>query len=500
MKPVTLTPGFGDNRPTATLYYGQDVRDSLRLLPDASVHTVCTSPPYYGLRDYGAGDTEIGQEATPEDFVETLVEVFREIKRVLRPDGTLWVNLGDSYSRGSRGTVVSQGGLCASDKDGDKYNFSSSSAKMGGHEVIKPKDMVGIPWRVAFALQADGWYLRQDIIWNKPSCMPESVTDRCTKSHEYIFLFAHPDSGGRYYFDAEAIRSPSRNKRSVWSVNPKPYKGSHFATWPPELVVPMVLAGTSEKGCCSGCGAPFKRVAERVVSTSKSCPKTQAAHEARGSVGKPKGTVGKSGGSRVDGYSVHKGWTPGCSCSEEGDFQEGDFESIATPTGTRTADDPTMKTGRRGMNRPRGSSEGVSLTTRYEQRKYAAQIKASPHRKEMEKEAGGSTTFSHYTRTDKSGSRPIPPDLLGRWLGNGWVQKVEPPKRVPFPTMPCTVLDPFSGSATTGMVALREGRNYVGIDLNPDYLDLAQARIEGRKAPQPVEPDSGHDIFDLFKG
>lgn len=392
MEPVILRPGVGDNRPTATLYYGQDTRETLRLLPEASVHTVCTSPPYFGLRDYGTGsweggdaecehkvrtdsriesstlgggkktvghskegfrtvcrrcgairvDNQIGLEATPEDFVAALVDVFREVKRVLRPDGTLWLNLGDSYAGGNTGGNWREGSARA---DGVLKADSNTRRNRNGNGPVsglKSKDLIGIPWRVAFALQEDGWYLRQDIIWAKPNPMPESVTDRCTKAHEYVFLFAHPDSGGRYFYDAEAVReqavqagrerndriggekyvegvkhsdgsvftgSETRNKRSVWTVNPKPYKGAHFATWPPELVRPMVLAGSPVGG---------------------------------------------------------------------------------------------------------------------------------------------------------------------------------------------TVLDPFSGSATTGMVALQEGRNYLGIDLNPDYLPMAEARVREEPAPSKVETQDDGDAFDLF--
>ena len=361
MKPVTLRPGIGDNRPSATLYYGQDVRDTLRTLPEASVHTVCTSPPYFGLRDYGTGDKQIGLEATPDEFVSALVDVFREVKRVLRDDGTLWINLGDSYARQG-----GKGGNQTRHWDGRANNLGALHARrhvddLGGD--LKPKDLVGIPWRVAFALQADGWYLRQDIIWHKPNPMPESVTDRCTKAHEYVFLFAHPDSGGKYYYDNEAVKEPvssvqpprrfgrkeyeqaqveqgyrgareialycgqgtessagnhygrvfggheTRNKRSVWSVPTAPYQGAHFATWPPKLVRPMVLAG---------------------------CP------------------------------------------------------------------------------------------------------------------VGG------------------------------------------------TVLDPFSGSATTGMVALQEGRNYIGTDLNPEYLPMAEARIREERPPDNATEESDDGVLGMF--
>lgn len=238
-------------------------------MPAGSVHTCVTSPPYFGLRDYGHAG-QIGLEETPEAYVARLVEVFREVRRVLRDDGTLWLNLGDSYASGGRKT-----------RDGDKKLPQRVSATRP-QDGLKPKDLIGIPWRVAFALQADGWYLRQEIIWAKPNPMPESVTDRCTKSHEQIFLLS---KSPRYYFDSEAIKEPAvtteafrftdggvdkqrghsrrhagfngryaekiaaegvptlRNRRSVWTVTTKPFKGAHFATFPPDLIEPCVLAG-----------------------------------------------------------------------------------------------------------------------------------------------------------------------------------------------------------------------------------------------------------------
>ncbi len=282
MKPVILSPGIGDDRPTATLYYGQDVRETLRTLPEASVHTVCTSPPYFGLRDYGMSG-QSGLEPTPNEFVAALVDVFREVKRVLRDDGTLWLNLGDSYSS-NPATGKKIGGESYRGSDTATLNTDQQCRVAFRGDGVKAKDLIGIPWRVAFALQADGWYLRQDIVWAKPNPMPESVTDRCTKAHEYVFLFAHPDSGGKYYYDHEAIKEAAttvpanrdkadegyqadyphgdrfskgervwgadnkKNKRSVWSVPTAPYQGAHFATWPPELVRPMVLAGCRVDG------------------------------------------------------------------------------------------------------------------------------------------------------------------------------------------------------------------------------------------------------------
>ncbi len=251
-----------------------DCRNLLREMPEKSVHTCVTSPPYFGLRDYGMDD-QIGLEQTPEAFVAEMVAVFREVKRVLRDDGTLWLNLGDSYAsyrdgkatpdttRGdSEGTLVPKG----SAKNRMASTFAGSS--------IKHKDLIGIPWRVALALQADGWYLRQDIIWHKPNPMPESVTDRCTKAHEYIFLLSKaikepvanssisrlsqnnlPNQLGsdRVPFKTNGTmkavgNTEIRNKRSVWTITTKPFKGAHFATFPPDLIEPCILAGCPEGG------------------------------------------------------------------------------------------------------------------------------------------------------------------------------------------------------------------------------------------------------------
>ena len=250
------------------LYTG-DCRKVLKELPAKSVHCCITSPPYFGLRDYGI-DAQIGREKTPNDYVHELVIVFREVKRVMRDDGTLWLNIGDSYSgQGGYG-----GGSTSKVSYTQKGNIQSR-ADTRGIKGIKTKELLGIPWRVAFALQKDGWYLRQDIIWNKPSAMPESVTDRCTKSHEYIFLFSKKP---KYYFDQFAIREPAitagnirsdkkeayrplngspkngyvqsafRNKRSVWTIPSQPYDGAHFAAFPPALITPMILAGSPIDG------------------------------------------------------------------------------------------------------------------------------------------------------------------------------------------------------------------------------------------------------------
>jgi DNA modification methylase len=260
-----------------------DCREVLRTLPESSVHCVVTSPPYFGLRDYGV-EGQIGLEQTPDEYVAKLVDVFREVRRVLRDDGTLWLNLGDSYAGGNSTGKWREGSARADGKvRGDGATSRRNRNGIGAVSGCKPKDLIGIPWRVAFALQADGWYLRQDIIWNKPNPMPESVRDRCTKAHEYIFLLSKSE---RYYFDSEAVKEEAlhptvrhkstrktkaqeaaflgnaptnlgrcgtaedgmRNRRSVWTVATEPFKGAHFAVFPPSLIEPCILAGCPKGG------------------------------------------------------------------------------------------------------------------------------------------------------------------------------------------------------------------------------------------------------------
>jgi DNA modification methylase len=266
-----------------------DCIEGLRTLPDASVHCCVTSPPYWGLRDYGH-DGQIGLESTPEAYVARMVEVFREVRRVLRDDGTCWVNLGDSYAANAATSKKIGESHRGSDTPTLNQPHQCRVSVRGGEWRIKAKDLCGIPWRVAFALQADGWWLRQDIIWHKPNPMPESVRDRCTKAHEYVFLLTKSD---RYHYDAEAISEASvsgpdrrlrsstfakagtqgghargaeyvesdgtRNRRSVWTITTKPYSGAHFAVMPPDLVEPCILAGCPEQ-CCPVCGAGYERI------------------------------------------------------------------------------------------------------------------------------------------------------------------------------------------------------------------------------------------------
>lgn len=262
-----------------------DCRRVLSTLPNASVDCCVTSPPYFGLRDYGH-EGQIGLEQTPDEYVQQMVAVFREVRRVLRNDGTLWLNLGDSYSAGGRGGGAE--GSIQSNNIGSTTGAVFDAWKVPG---FKPKNLLGIPWRVALALQADGWYLRQDIIWHKPNPMPESVTDRCTKAHEYIFLLS---KSAKYFYNHQAIMEPAeygeqhankatswgknrkhpnkanvadyafkgdnhttsrmadgsfgRNRRSVWTVTTKPCKEAHFATYPTDLIVPCILAGSKPDG------------------------------------------------------------------------------------------------------------------------------------------------------------------------------------------------------------------------------------------------------------
>jgi len=310
-----------------------DVIDCLRSLPDACVQCVVTSPPYWGLRDYGV-EGQIGLEPTPGEYVEKMIEVFREVRRVLRNDGTLWLNLGDSYNgSGGAGGDYAPGGLKAGQP---KYPGRRISA-------LKPKDLVGIPWRVAFALQADGWYLRSDIIWSKLDPMPESVTDRPTKSHEYVFLLSKRP---RYFYDADAIREAhkepnrgngerdrvnyniggiigrgrvgeyeegvrlynpaGRNRRTVWEIATQPMPDAHFATFPEALVEPCIKAGTSARGACPKCGAPWRRVVERLPVTGRNENKTPAAAHAAVK-------CSRAGESHVKTV----GWEPSCGCETQ---------------------------------------------------------------------------------------------------------------------------------------------------------------------------------------
>ena len=374
--------------PTWNILQG-DTIEVMRGMEPESVHCVVTSPPYWGLRSYGV-DGAYGLEPTLDEYIGRMVEVFREVRRVLRKDGTVWLNLGDAYSASPKGNLNGR------DKSGLTSTRTQENSPVGIHKRgagLKPKDLIGLPWRVAFALQEDGWWLRSDCIWHKPNPMPESVTDRPTRAHEYVFLLS---KSARYYYDTEAIRElgfehpgqsgtfsrnglvskhviPNQtsaehrprtdrvpggaNKRTVWSIATQPFPGSHFATYPEKLVEPCILAGTSERGVCGVTGAPWERVVEPTEDYKK------ALDEAKG-----------------------KKWYASLTNNTHGD-------------------------------------NGLSVAANYQT-------------------LGWQPTCDHD-------SEPVP----------------------------ATVLDPFCGSGTTGVVALRHGRAFIGIELNPEYIELARQRI-----------------------
>jgi DNA modification methylase len=423
-----------------------DCRETLQRLKDegVTVQMCVTSPPYYGLRDYGTGnwiggdpncshkrdskfsencitghknldgavgdgiyksecprcgaireDNQIGLEETPEEYVQQMVEVFRGVRDILADDGVIWVNIGDSYYNYRQGNAFVKQSVASNRQDLPGYSPSRNN-KLDG---LKNKDLIGIPWMLAFALRADGWYLRQDIIWHKPNPMPESVRDRCTKAHEYIFLLSKSKN---YYFDHEAIKEPlsnasisrlnqnienqigttranggaktngnfkasgdlesgNRNKRSVWTVNTKPYKGSHFAVYPTELIEPCILAGSSEMGHCPECGSKWNRIIE----------KTRLRRD------------------QLD------------------------------PT------DPNYRPNRYDENSPYTNINGKG-------------------------DAG-------FTKTKTL----------------GW----EPTCDCGHDPVPDIVLDPFMGSGTTAYTAMKLGRQYLGCELNPEYKELQDKRI-----------------------
>jgi DNA modification methylase len=538
-----------------------DCREALRALPDESVHCVVTSPPYFGLRDYGTGsweggdpdcdhikgemrrglglaespvstrggghkvaeiedvaygelcgkcgavraDEQIGLEGSPREYVAELVAVFREVRRVLRDDGTVWLNIGDSYNAGRDGGHAGgskQAGLPRHD------GIERSGANVPG---LKPKDLIGIPWRVAFALQEDGWYLRSEVIWAKPNPMPESVRDRPTKAHEQVFLLA---KSGCYFYDRDAIREPhkpvsvkrvqrtwhneghkwedgpgrhdlansaekalppgGRNKRSVWEIATVPYKDAHFATFPPKLVEPCLRAGTPEGGVCVVCGTPWVRMVARERTVDSEPVEGGWAQDDAGRIG-----AQGVGHWRYETKVETLGWRPGCSCGSGG-LKPDDLDLIESPTGEGGTDDPSLDVGRAGFSRPRGAGAGRSTITRFQQRGYARQLRllsadealALRERFELSYEA-----WAHYLRLDAGGGRPLPQRVLATLIEEGRLEPVDPPDWVPAPTMPAVVLDPFAGAGTTGLVALRLGRSFVGVELNPEYAEQARKRL-----------------------
>lgn len=380
-----------------------DAREQLRALESESVHCCVTSPPYFGLRDYGHDD-QIGLEATPEEYVSALVAVFAEVRRVLRPDGTLWCNLGDSYAARARGSdrgwersrLSNPGSLQKAQAASLRGTGERHRGKGSG---IKEKDLIGVPWMVAFALRTDGWWLRQEVIWHKRAPMPESVLDRCIRAHEQVFMLS---KGPRYFYDAHSLCEqdagvasgngfgrperlsyvddgtprgsdeqwlPGRNRRSVWTLGPEPFPDAHFAVMPTALATDMVLAGTAP--CvCSSCGASWTHIIERRRMLDGEHPVERAWGSPEDPYRLPANGIGHW---RITTETLDCGWEPSCSCGAQ--------------------------------------------------------------------------------------------------------------------AAPAVVLDPFAGAGTTGIAAVRHGRAFIGIEINPDYARLARDRIEtdvrlGHRRPQ----------------
>ena len=338
-----------------------DALSRLRELPDASVHCCITSPPYWGLRAYGGDPGMIGLEATFAEHLDNLVAVFREVRRVLRDDGTCWLNYGDAYTSGDRATYRSG----ASDNKGHQVQDGQPRPKTP--TGLKPKDLMMMPARVAMALQDDGWWLRSEIIWHKPNPMPESATDRPTSSHEKLFLLS---KAPRYFYDAEAVRTRGANLRNIWTIATQAYPGAHFATFPEALVIPCIKAGTSEKGVCAECGAPWAREVESKTRFESGS--------------------GKAG-------NVPAGKYAGTAQAESGDYD----------------------------------------------------IRMGPVRDVM-------TTGWHQSCTCRNPT-----------FGSPVIH-----------TRPATVLDPFAGSGTVGLVADKLGRDAILIEISEDYADMARRRIQ----------------------
>ena len=451
----------------------------LRAMPEASVHCVITSPPYWGLRAYGGDPGMIGLEPTFAGHIENLLAVFREVRRVLRPDGTLWLNYGDAYARGDKR---------GSSGTGDKQASNRGSAEARGARLpsgMKSKDLMGMPWRVAFALQDDGWWLRSDICWHKSNTMPESAKDRPTRAHEFVFLMTMAE---RYFYDHEAVKEPIagtahprastragrsrcehrpdrlrpyktpdgwdtgpgahgtihregrergkvpgvtpksappgsgirqnesyqaavievrpyRNLRDVWTFASAPFRGAHFATFPPALVEPCIRAGTSEHGVCPDCGAPWGRVVERSVEHTSGSGRSGR---------KPAGKWQKTEQTESGTYDIRMG--------------------------------PVVRSATTGF-RPNCAC--------YDERYRAEHPEPRCPRKRRQRAAWG-----------------------GRW------KRVRArPGNPEWPTSPAIVLDPFAGAGTAGLVAERLGRDSILIELNPDYAEMARERIAADAPP-----------------
>ena len=463
--------------PTWEILQG-DCIEVMRGMEPESVHCVVTSPPYWGLRSYGV-EGAYGLEPTLDEYIERMVEVFREVQRVLRKDGTLWLNLGDAYAGSGKGLNGDGSHSVGSGKQ--QTNVGTLTAPPSGTTGLKPKDLIGLPWRLAFALQADGWWLRSDIVWHKPNPMPESVRDRPTRAHEYVFLLS---KSARYFYDSDAIRElgfehpgqsgtfsrdglvskhviPNQtsaehrprtdrvpggaNKRTVWSIATQPISaGAHFATFPEKLVEPCILAGTSERGVCGVTGDPWERVVEK---TYKS-PLIEGAHKGHDV---PKPDVWKGSRSRPRQRSANGTFLP-----------RTDFDR-------RPPDGSTY--GARGSIKRMG--DGVKVETLGWQPTCGA-----PWERVVEVSGGGgntpvATSVPPGAKNPKAYSRMGGGTYYANHQTLGW----QPTCDHDSEPVPATVLDPFCGSGTTGVVALRHGRSFIGIELNSEYIELARKRI-----------------------
>lgn len=425
--------------------YRGDVLKTLRRLPECSIQCVVTSPPYWGLRDYGVNG-QLGSERTPDEFLEKMVAVFAEVRRVLRPDGVLWLNIGDCYANDTKW------GGSTGNRHNRRLHGKTGIGRGKRLTGLKAKDLCMIPARLAIALQADGWYVRSDCIWHKPNPMPESIQDRPTKSHEYVFMLT---KSARYFYDPHAVKEKvtgnahargdgvnpkaasidagnhrnrpkqngsfsaavaelvtSRNMRTVWTMSTEPYDGAHFATFPKELAARCIQAATSAKGCCPQCFTPWRRTIEKVRRPTR---------------------PGES--SKV--FKMPDGW-------DTGDGGHGTFHRNGREAG---------KTG-------------------YVHKELRDSI-----------EIGNRDAQRHVTETIATGWQP------GCDCEASGVE-------------PCSVLDPFFGSGTVGEVCRIFGRHCIGIELNPEYVELARTRVRnafGRgEVKRPAESLDGQRL--LFSG
>jgi len=425
-----------------------DVLDGLRDLESESVQCIITSPPYWGLRDYGV-DLQIGLEQTPEEYIKRMVEVFHEARRVLRDDGVLWLNLGDCYARdaakgqhkpgdsGKQGYIYDQGG-----------GRASATADLNA-SCLKPKDLVGIPWRVAFALQADGWWLRSDVIWAKPNPMPESVKDRPTSSHEYVFLFTKSE---RYFYDHEAVKEASVTTE----------------TRPP--------AGPGQESIG---GRPASRL--RVPSGWDTGP---GSHQ--GKTGRYKADPSKK--QDALGKQTYTGFN--ARCQESGAYEKRNLRTVwfipTEPfpdahfaTFPQKLVEPMVKSGTSEQGKcPSCGAPWIRVTEYLEKPTHSGSDWRGKREQQMEKGKLGGAGGQGGMRPEGSVGKEAPRETTG------WLPSCECKGTPPHPrrdsdglAVPCVVLDPFSGAATTGLVACKLGRDYIGIELNPEYAKMARDRI-----------------------